>query len=55
MAALLLLPLGNIGGDKESKIDLCLNEQFLDRWILLGGLKNWPSRSPDLCPLIFCV
>jgi hypothetical protein len=32
-----------------------LNDTFPNRWIGLGSTINWPSRSPDLTPLDFCL
>jgi hypothetical protein len=32
-----------------------LNDTFLNRGIGPGSTTNWPSRSPDLTPLDFCL
>lgn len=32
-----------------------LNNRFPHRWIGRGGYQNWPSRSPDLNPLDYCL
>jgi hypothetical protein len=32
-----------------------LNLTFPERWIGRGGHVQWPSRSPDVTPLDFCL
>ena len=32
-----------------------LNDTFPKRWIGCDSTINWPPRSPDLTPLVFCL